>query len=55
MGIFNFVNFVNLIYMKLYNLLISKKIQKCKKKNVKALKKTKQALCPRRILSCEQV
>ena len=31
------------------------KIQKCKKNNVKALKKTKQALFPRCILSCKQV
>ena len=30
--------------MKLYNLLILNKIQKCIKHNVKALKKTKQAL-----------
>ena len=50
MRIFNFVNFDNLIYMKLYNLLILNKIQKCNKNNVKALKKTKQALFPRRIL-----
>ena len=45
MSIFNFVDFESLIYMKLYNLLILNKIQKCtKKKNVKALEKIKQAL-----------
>ena len=32
MSNFNFVNFESLIYMKLYNLLILNKIQKCKKK-----------------------
>ena len=31
MRIFNFVNFKSLIYMKLYNLLILNKIEKCKK------------------------
>ena len=35
--------------MKLYNPLILNKIQKCKKKNVKAPKKKKQALFPRHI------
>ena len=40
--IFNFVNFESLIYIKLYNLLILNKIQKCYKNNVKPLKKTKQ-------------
>ena len=38
--------------MKLYNLLILNKIQKCKKNT---LKKTKQALFPRLVLSCKQV
>ena len=55
MRIFNFVNFENLFYIKPYHLLILNKIQKCKKNNVAALKKTKQALFPRRILSCKQV
>ena len=55
MKIFNCVGFENVIYVKLYNLLILNKILKCKKNNVKALKKTKQALFPRRILSCKQV
>ena len=49
MRIFNFGNFECLICMKLYNLLNLSKIQKCKKNNVKALKKTKQALFLRRI------
>ena len=51
---FNFVNFKNLIYMKLYNLLIINEIQKHKKNKVKAPKKTKLALFPRHILSCKQ-
>ena len=55
MRIFNFINFESLIYMKPYNQLILNKIQKCKNNNVNALKKTKQALFPRRILSCKQV
>ena len=55
MRIWNFVNFESLIYMKLYNILILNKIQRCKKNNVEALKKTKQALFPRCILSCKQV
>ena len=52
MRIVYFVNFENLIYMKLYNLLILKKIRKPKKSNVKAHKKTKLALFPRGIMSC---
>ena len=55
MSTFNFVNFKNLVYMRLYNLLILNKTQKCKKNNVKALKKSKQAVFPRRILSSKQV
>ena len=38
MRIFNFVNFENLFYMKLYSLLILKKRQKCNKNNGKAPK-----------------
>ena len=54
MGIFNFVNVENIIYMKLYSLLILNKKQQNKKKNVKTPKKTKLAVFPRRILSCKQ-
>ena len=41
--------------MKLYSLLILNTIQKRKKNNVKAPKKTKLALFPICILSCKQV
>ena len=56
MRIFNFVNFDNLIHMKLYSLLILNKIQKRKRSNVKVglPQKTKLALFPRRILLCKQ-
>ena len=54
MRIFNFVNLENLIYIKLYSLLVLNKIQKHKKDNVKAPKKTKLALLARRILSCKR-
>ena len=55
MRILNFVNFDNLVHIKLYNLLISNKIQKPNKNKVKAQKKTRPALFPGRILSCKQV
>ena len=48
------VNFENLIYIKLYSLLILNEIQKYLKNNVKALKNTKLVLFPKRILSCKQ-
>ena len=41
MRIFHFVNFGNLIYMKLYNLLVLNNIQKYKKNNVEAPRKNK--------------
>ena len=47
--------FENLIYMKIYSLLILNNLQYRKKNNVKAPKKTKLAICERCILSCEQV
>ena len=39
--IFNVVNFDNLIYMKLYSLLIVTKIRKSQKKNLKHRKRAK--------------
>ena len=54
MTIINFGIFEKIIYMKLYSLLISNKILKYKKTNVKTLKNTKLDLFPRRILSCKQ-
>ena len=39
MSIYNFVNFESLIYMKLYNLLILKQIQKWKKTMLKHWKR----------------
>ena len=47
----NFINFENVINMKLYSILILNKIQKIEK-TVKALKKTKLALFPTHILPC---
>ena len=47
-------NFENLIYVKLYSLLILSKIQKYKKNNVKALKNTKLVLFPGHTFSCRQ-
>ena len=47
-------NFENLVYMKLYILLILNKIQKHKKIKNKTLQTIKLVLFPRRILSCQQ-
>ena len=53
--IFNFVNFDNLIYMKLYSLLIlTKNTKKSKKNNFKAPKKSEIAIFPGSILPCKQ-
>ena len=49
MRIYSFVNFEDLIYMKVYSVIILNKIQKYKINNGKALKKTKLALFPRLI------
>ena len=49
MQILNFVNFENLLHMKLYSLMILNKIQKQQKENGKALKTTKLVLFPGRI------
>ena len=47
----NFINFENLIYMKLYSLLKLNKIQKLEEA-VKAMRKTKLAQFPTHILPC---
>ena len=52
--IFNFVNLDNLIYMKLYSLLILTKNTKKSKNNFKAPKKSEIAIFPGRILPCKQ-
>ena len=53
--LFNSVNFDNLLHIKLYSVLILKKIQKHRKKNnFKALKTNTLVLFPVRILSCKQ-
>ena len=52
--IFNVVNFENLIYMKLYNLLILTENTKKSKKQFEAPKKSEIVIFPRRILPCKQ-
>ena len=51
---FNVVNFDNLIYMKLYSLLILTKNTKNSKNNFKAPKKSGIVIFPGRILPCKQ-
>ena len=53
-NIFNVVNFANLIYMKLYSLLILTENTKKSKNNFKALKKSEIVVFPGRILPCKQ-
>ena len=53
MRIYNFVNFENLIHMKLYSLLILRKNTKKFKNNFEAQTKTKLGLFPGPILSCK--
>ena len=50
----NVVNFENLIYMKLYSLLILTENTKKSKNNFKAQKKSKIVVLPGRILPCKQ-
>ena len=52
--IFNFVNFENLIYMKLYSLLILTKNTKMSKNYSKAPKKSEMVIFTGRILPCKQ-
>ena len=52
--IFNVVNFKNLIYMKLYSLLILTEYTKKSKNNFKAPKKSEIVVFPGRILPCKQ-
>ena len=52
--IFNVVNLENLIYMKLYSLLILTENTKKSKNNFKALKKSEIVVFPGRILPCKQ-
>ena len=52
--IFNVVNFENLIYMKLYSLLILTEQTKKSKNNFKAPKKSEIVVFPGRILPCKQ-
>ena len=52
--IFNCVNFANLIYMKLYSLLILTKNTKKSKNYFKASKKREIVIFPGRILPCKQ-
>ena len=51
---FNVGNFENLIYMKLYSLLILTENTKKSKNNFKALKKSEIVVFPGRILPCKQ-
>ena len=51
---FNVVNLENLIYMKLYSLLILTENTKKSKNNFKALKKSEIVVFPGRILPCKQ-
>ena len=54
MDIFNVVNFENLIYMKLYSLLILAKNTKKSKNIFKAPKRSEIVVFPGRILPCKQ-
>ena len=51
---FNAVNFENLVYMRLYSLLILTENTKKSRNNFKALKKSEIVVVPGRTLQCKQ-